>query len=89
MLVFKTVMIYGLVRVFGGDHPTATKTGLLLSQGGEFGFVLYTAAERRGLISAEDFEPADRGGDDFDGHHAVPDPLRAAAPRSGASRRPP
>ena len=54
MIVFKAGMIYVLVRVFGGDHPTATKTGLLLSQGGEFGFVLYTAAERRGLISAED-----------------------------------
>ncbi|RAI03323.1 potassium transporter TrkA [Acuticoccus sediminis] len=53
MIIFKSLMIYGLVRLFGGDHATATKTGLLLSQGGEFGFVLYTAAERRGLISAD------------------------------------
>lgn len=54
MLVFKTVLIYALVRAFGGDHPTAARAGLLLSQGGEFGFVLYTAAERHALISPED-----------------------------------
>ncbi|ORE93600.1 potassium efflux system protein [Stappia sp. 22II-S9-Z10] len=54
MILFKAAMIYGLVRLFGRDHATATKTGLLLSQGGEFGFVLYTAAATRGVISSDD-----------------------------------
>lgn len=54
MLLFKAAMTYALVRIFGGDHATALKTGLLLSQGGEFGFVLYTSAEHHGLIPSED-----------------------------------
>ena len=54
LLVLKTGLIYALVRIFGGDHPTAVKTGLLLSQGGEFGFVLFSAAALSGVIAAED-----------------------------------
>lgn len=53
LVVFKGVAIYGLTRLFGGDHMTGVKTGLLLSQGGEFGFVLYTAAMGAGLMSAD------------------------------------
>lgn len=54
LLVVKMLVVYALVRVFGGDHRTATKTGILLSQGGEFGFVLFTAAADQGILSAED-----------------------------------
>ncbi|WP_431282610.1 monovalent cation:proton antiporter-2 (CPA2) family protein [Humitalea sp. 24SJ18S-53] len=44
LTVTKAVMMYGLVRIFGHDRPTAVRSGLLLSQGGEFGFVLFSAA---------------------------------------------
>ncbi|WP_420393785.1 monovalent cation:proton antiporter-2 (CPA2) family protein [Acuticoccus sp.] len=54
MVIFKALVVYTLLRLFGSDHFTATKAGLLLSQGGEFGFVLYTAAERGGMISPDD-----------------------------------
>ncbi|MBJ3775769.1 monovalent cation:proton antiporter-2 (CPA2) family protein [Acuticoccus mangrovi] len=53
ILVAKSVAVYGLVRVFGGDHMTGVKTGLLLSQGGEFGFVLFTSAATQGVMTAE------------------------------------
>lgn len=54
LVTLKTFVVYALVRLFGGDHPTATKTGLLLSQGGEFGFVLFTTAAAAGVMSSED-----------------------------------
>ncbi|GAB5374872.1 MAG: monovalent cation:proton antiporter-2 (CPA2) family protein [Acuticoccus sp.] len=52
-VVSKLVLIYGLARGFGSDHATAAKAGILLSQGGEFGFVLFAAAARGGVISEE------------------------------------
>lgn len=54
LVLFKLVVVYALVRVFGGDHLTATKSGILLSQGGEFGFVLFTAAATRDVMTGED-----------------------------------
>jgi len=54
LVVVKALIVYALVRAFGGDHVTGTKSGLLLSQGGEFGFVLFTAAAAQGVMSAED-----------------------------------
>lgn len=44
LTVIKTAVTYALSRLFGHDHPTSVRAGLLLSQGGEFGFVLYSAA---------------------------------------------
>lgn len=54
LVVSKAVIVYGLTRVFGGDHTTGVKSGLLLSQGGEFGFVLFTAAASEGLLTQGD-----------------------------------
>ncbi|MEM6762208.1 MAG: monovalent cation:proton antiporter-2 (CPA2) family protein [Pseudomonadota bacterium] len=54
LVVLKGLIVYGLVRLFGGDHVSGTKTGILLSQGGEFGFVLFTAATTSGVMSTED-----------------------------------
>ena len=54
LILFKILMVYILVRAFGDDHPTALKTGILLSQGGEFGFVLFTTAAAQGVMTAED-----------------------------------
>jgi monovalent cation:proton antiporter-2 (CPA2) family protein len=44
LTVIKTAVVFGLARLFGHDHGTAVRAGLLLAQGGEFGFVLYSAA---------------------------------------------
>ena len=49
----KGLFIYGLGRVFGMVHREALKFGLLLSQAGEFGFVLLTQAMGAQLILPE------------------------------------
>ncbi|WP_188945842.1 cation:proton antiporter domain-containing protein, partial [Polymorphobacter multimanifer] len=51
LMSVKTGMIMVLARVFGKDWLSAFKMGLLLSQGGEFGFVLFAEAQR-GLLLA-------------------------------------
>jgi monovalent cation:proton antiporter-2 (CPA2) family protein len=53
LTVLKTGVIYGLVRWSGGSHETAVKTGFLLPQGGEFGFVLFSTAVARGVMEQE------------------------------------
>lgn len=54
LIILKAVVVYGLVRLFSGDHLTGVKTAILLSQGGEFGFVLFSAAAAQGVISQPD-----------------------------------
>jgi voltage-gated potassium channel Kch len=44
LTVTKTAVMYGLSRLFGHDHGSSIRAALLLAQGGEFGFVLYSAA---------------------------------------------
>ena len=44
LLIFKTLLIAVLCRLVGSDMATALRTGLLLAQGGEFGFALLTLA---------------------------------------------
>jgi voltage-gated potassium channel Kch len=46
-------VVYGLTRLTGGDHPTAIRSALLLPQGGEFGFVLFSTAVTAGIMSQE------------------------------------
>jgi monovalent cation:proton antiporter-2 (CPA2) family protein len=53
LVVIKTAIILTLARLFGQDWRTALATGLLLSQGGEFGFVLFAQAQRALLIAPE------------------------------------
>lgn len=53
LVVNKTVVLYGLARLFGHDHDTALRTGLTLAQGGEFGFVLYSAAAAAGVMAPD------------------------------------
>ena len=48
----KTSVIFALARGFGTGATRAFQMGLLLSQGGEFGFVLFAEAARGQLISA-------------------------------------
>ena len=44
MMVIKAIVIYALCRVTGSSHNDAVRIGRLLPQGGEFGFVLFSAA---------------------------------------------
>jgi monovalent cation:proton antiporter-2 (CPA2) family protein len=51
VMAVKSLCIAVLARAFGTDWPRSAEMGLLLAQGGEFGFVLFAEAERGLLIS--------------------------------------
>jgi monovalent cation:proton antiporter-2 (CPA2) family protein len=53
LTVIKTSVMYGVSRLFGHGHGSAIRAALLLAQGGEFGFVLYSAAAAAGVMTAE------------------------------------
>ena len=53
VIAVKAALIFGIARLFGMAWRGALGLGLLLSQGGEFGFVLFAQASRGGLIDAE------------------------------------
>jgi monovalent cation:proton antiporter-2 (CPA2) family protein len=53
VIVTKAVLIAGLARTFGNNWPRSVRLGLLLSQAGEFGFVLFAQAMAAGLILPE------------------------------------
>ena len=51
VMLVKSLAIYGLCRIAGSSHNDAVRIALLLPQGGEFGFVLFTAASAAGIFS--------------------------------------
>lgn len=53
LVAVKTAVIFGLARAFGLNGSASIIAALLLSQGGEFGFVLFTAAQNAALIEPE------------------------------------
>ncbi len=53
VILIKGAMIYGVSRGFGSSHSDATRLALLLPQGGEFAFVLFSVAVTAGLFSQE------------------------------------
>ena len=53
LFLFKTALIALLGRVFRMEPGVALRTGLVLSQGGEFGFALLLYADRYRLLDAE------------------------------------
>ena len=53
LIVVKAAVLFGLAGLFGMEPRRAVKLGLLLSQGGEFGFVLFGAATAAMLITPE------------------------------------
>jgi monovalent cation:proton antiporter-2 (CPA2) family protein len=53
LTVVKVGVVYGLVRLGGSNHPIALQTAVLLSQGGEFGFVLFATAVSAGVMQQE------------------------------------
>ncbi len=57
LVVFKFAIIALATRVSGTNLPDAVRTGLVLAQGGEFGFALLTLGLVRGVISPEIGQP--------------------------------
>lgn len=53
LIATKGLVIFGLGRLFGMPWRSALALGLLLSQGGEFGFVLFAQAQNALLIAPE------------------------------------
>jgi glutathione-regulated potassium-efflux system protein KefB len=53
LIAVKAAILFGLARLFGIASRPALKLGLLLSQGGEFAFVLFGAAQASRLIAPE------------------------------------
>ncbi len=49
----KGAAIYGLARLLGPSHAQALERALLMAQGGEFAFVLYTTAAGGGILTPE------------------------------------
>ena len=50
LVSLKAVILLGLCRMFGLALPAALRTSLLLVQGGEFGFVLFSAARAAAIM---------------------------------------
>ena len=53
LLIGKALILAGLCRAFGLSATMGVGIGLMLAQGGEFAFVLFTLASGRGVLSAE------------------------------------
>ncbi|MFC3319063.1 monovalent cation:proton antiporter-2 (CPA2) family protein [Rhizobium rosettiformans] len=51
LMAVKALIIYAICRIAGSTHNDAIRIGMLLPQGGEFGFVLFTTAAAAGLFS--------------------------------------
>jgi len=51
--LLKAVGVYGVARVFRASHREAIERTVLMTQGGEFAFVLYAAALAVGIIDPE------------------------------------
>jgi monovalent cation:proton antiporter-2 (CPA2) family protein len=51
--VIKTGVVYGLMRLLRNGHEVSIRTALLLPQGGEFGFVLFSTAVAAGVMEQE------------------------------------
>jgi glutathione-regulated potassium-efflux system protein KefB len=52
LVAVKTAILYGLGRMTGLDDRPARRLGFSLSQGGEFGFVLFAAGVAAGVITS-------------------------------------
>ncbi|MFN3575769.1 MAG: monovalent cation:proton antiporter-2 (CPA2) family protein [Tabrizicola sp.] len=54
LMVLKSAIIYGVARLMKAPHAEALERAVLMAQGGEFAFVLYSAALAVGLLSPEE-----------------------------------
>ena len=57
LVLGKGLLIAALVRLGGHESGVAMRTGMVLAQGGEFGFALLALALGNGLLSANDSQP--------------------------------
>ena len=53
LMALKTVLTTLICMAFGEGFPTAQRVGLILSQGGEFGFVAFRMAREYGILDAD------------------------------------
>lgn len=53
LVSIKAFLLYGLARSFGTRAKARSQMAAILSQGGEFAFVLFTAAQGEGLLGKE------------------------------------
>ncbi|MPS32726.1 MULTISPECIES: glutathione-regulated potassium-efflux system protein KefB [unclassified Salinivibrio] len=53
LILVKTLLLYGLARAFGVVPKARSQMAVLLSQGGEFAFVIFNAARNQGLLDQE------------------------------------
>jgi voltage-gated potassium channel Kch len=53
LMSIKILVIYFLARRSGAHHDVSTQTAVLLSQSGEFGFVMFSAAIASGVIETQ------------------------------------
>ncbi|MEM5500129.1 monovalent cation:proton antiporter-2 (CPA2) family protein [Ahrensia kielensis] len=44
LMIVKSLVVFVLCRIFGSDYNVSLRTAMVLPQGGEFGFVLFSAA---------------------------------------------
>lgn len=56
LMAVKALLAWGLCRLSGLDNGNATRVGLLLSQSGEFGFVLFSFATASGVLAGPLFQ---------------------------------
>ncbi len=56
-MVMKAVGIYVVARLLKTGHREALERAVFMAQGGEFAFVLYSAAAAVGIIDAEPTRP--------------------------------
>jgi glutathione-regulated potassium-efflux system protein KefB len=52
-MLLKALAIYAVARLLQSSHAEALERSVLMAQGGEFAFVLYTTAQTAGLIDGE------------------------------------
>ena len=69
LMVAKSLVIYPLARAQGLGHGEAVQTGLVLAQGGEFAFVLFTAGVGAALIDRDISRYCRSRGHAVDGGH--------------------
>lgn len=53
LVVMKGLVLYALARIFGIQAKARSRMAMILSQGGEFAFVIFTAASAQGILSME------------------------------------
>ena len=53
VIATKAILIAAIARLFGNNWPRSVRLGLLLSQAGEFGFVLFAQATAAGLVLSD------------------------------------